>query len=71
LENNIDVDAERERIEKELEYLKGFLVSVDKKLSNERFVQNAKPEIVENEKSKKADAEAKIKILQESLIALG
>jgi valyl-tRNA synthetase len=54
-----------------LEYLKGFLVSVDKKLSNERFVQNAKPEIVENEKSKKADAEAKIKILQESLTALG
>jgi len=71
LENNIDVDAERERIEKELDYLKGFLVSVDKKLSNERFVQNAKPEIVENEKSKKADAEAKIKILQESLTALG
>lgn len=71
LENNIDADAERERIAKELEYLKGFLVSVDKKLSNERFVQNAKPEIVENEKSKKADAEAKIKILEESLIALG
>jgi Valyl-tRNA synthetase len=71
LENNIDVDAERERIEKELDYLKGFLVSVDKKLSNERFVQNAKPEIVENEKSKKADAEAKIKILQDSLATLG
>ena len=71
LENNIDIDAERERIEKELDYLKGFLISVDKKLSNERFVQNAKPEIVENEKSKKADAEAKIKILQESLTTLG
>lgn len=54
LENNIDVDAERERITKEIEYLKGFLVSVDKKLSNERFVQNAKPEVVENEQNKKS-----------------
>ena len=71
LENNIDVDAEKERISKEIEYLKGFLVSVDKKLSNERFVQNAKPEIVENEKNKKADAEAKIQILVESLNSLG
>ena len=71
LENNIDVDAEKERITKEIEYLKGFLVSVDKKLSNERFVQNAKPEIVENEKNKKADAEAKIQILVESLNSLG
>ncbi|WP_185214181.1 valine--tRNA ligase [Sphingobacterium mizutaii] len=71
LENNIDVDAEKERISKEIEYLKGFLISVDKKLSNERFVQNAKPEIVENEKNKKADAEAKIQILEESLQSLG
>lgn len=71
LENNIDVDAEKERIGKEIEYLKGFLASVDKKLSNERFVQNAKPEIVENEKNKKADAEAKIQILEESLASLG
>lgn len=71
LENNIDVDAEKERISKEIEYLIGFLVSVDKKLSNERFVQNAKPEIVENEKNKKADAEAKIQILVESLNSLG
>lgn len=70
LENNIDVDAERERITKEIEYLKGFLVSVDKKLSNERFVQNAKPEVVENEQNKKADAEDKIKILEESLASL-
>jgi valyl-tRNA synthetase len=69
--DNIDVDAERERITKEIEYLKGFLVSVDKKLSNERFVQNAKPEIVQNEQNKKADAEAKIQILEESLANLG
>src|SRR5690606_9374419 len=69
--DNIDVEAERERITKEIDYLKGFLVSVDKKLSNERFVQNAKPEIIENERNKKADAEAKIQILAESLANLG
>lgn len=68
--DNIDVEAERERITKEIEYLKGFLVSVDKKLSNERFVQNAKPEIIQNERNKKADAEAKITILEESLANL-
>lgn len=71
LENNIDVEAERERINKEIVYLQGFLASVEKKLSNERFVQNAKPEIVQNEQNKKADALAKIKILEESLASLG
>ncbi|RXF69797.1 valine--tRNA ligase [Arcticibacter tournemirensis] len=67
LEGNIDAEAERERITKELEYLKGFLKAVNGKLSNERFVQNAKPDIVENERKKKADAEAKIIILEEGL----
>lgn len=70
LVGNIDADAEKERIQKEIEYLEGFLKSVNAKLSNERFVQNAKPEIVANEQNKKADAEAKIAILQESLKAL-
>jgi valyl-tRNA synthetase len=42
-------------------------ISVDKKLSNERFVSNAKPEVVEVEKKKKADAEEKIKVIEESL----
>jgi len=64
---NIDPIAERERVEKEIEYLRGFLASVDKKLSNARFVQNAKPEVVRNERNKKADAEAKIRVLEESL----
>ena len=67
---NIDVEAERERINKEITYLEGFLKSVNAKLSNERFVQNAKPEIVANERNKKADAEAKIKLLEESLASL-
>lgn len=70
LNENVDVDAERERLNKELEYLQGFLKSVDAKLSNERFVQNAKPEIIANERNKKADAESKIAIIKESLTAL-
>ncbi|MEJ5963553.1 valine--tRNA ligase [Pedobacter immunditicola] len=70
LNEDIDVDAEIERLKGELNYLLGFLKSVDAKLSNERFVQNAKPEVVENEKNKQADAEGKIKIIKESLKAL-
>ncbi len=70
LENNIDVEAEKERISKEIAYLQGFLKSVSAKLANERFVQNAKPEIVQNEVNKKEDAEAKIKILEENLASL-
>lgn len=71
LTENIDVDAERTRLNADLVYLQGFLKSVDAKLSNERFVQNAKPEIIANERNKKADAEAKIKIIEESLSMLG
>jgi valyl-tRNA synthetase len=70
LANNIDVDAERDRLTKELSYLEGFLRSTNAKLQNERFVQNAKPEIIENEHKKKADAETKIKIVSASLSAL-
>lgn len=67
LSENIDPEAERERLQKELDYLEGFLRSVTAKLANERFVQNAKPEIVENERRKQADAEAKIKAIREKL----
>lgn len=70
LANNIDADAEKERLEKEINYLNGFLKSVDAKLSNERFVQNAKAEVVENEHRKKNDALSKIKILEASLRAV-
>lgn len=66
-EQEVDTTQQRATLEKELEYHKGFLESVNKKLSNERFVQNAKPEIVEVERKKKSDAEAKIKIIEESL----
>ncbi len=71
LNESIDVDAERERLSADLVYLEGFLRSVNAKLSNERFVQNAKPDIIQNERNKKADAEGKIKIIEESLAVLG
>lgn len=67
---NIDVQAEKEKIEKEIVYLEGFLESILKKLSNERFVANAKPEIVESENKKKADTEQKLASLRQNLISL-
>jgi valyl-tRNA synthetase len=66
----IDPRVEMEKIQKEIEYLEGFLRAVENKLSNERFVQNAKPEIVANEQNKKADAEAKIALLKTNLASL-
>ena len=69
-ENELDTSAQKDQLEKDLEYQKGFLISVEKKLSNERFVQNAKPEVIEIERKKKADAEAKIKAIEESLSSL-
>jgi valyl-tRNA synthetase len=66
----INVAEEKARLAKELEYNKGFLVSVQKKLANEKFVQNAKPELIENERRKQADAESKIKAIEEQLANL-
>jgi valyl-tRNA synthetase len=68
---NVDAEEERKRISTEIDYLKGFLKSVDAKLSNERFVANAQPEVVEKERHKKADAEQKIATLNEQLAMLG
>jgi valyl-tRNA synthetase len=70
LGNNIDVEAELKKLETELIYQQGFLRAVIGKLSNEKFVANAKPEIVENECKKQADADSKIKTLEESITAL-
>jgi len=67
---HVDVEAERERITSEIGYLQGFLKAVNAKLANEKFVNNAKPEIVQNERNKQADALAKIKLLEESLARL-
>lgn len=63
----IDVEAERQKTLEEIIYLEGFLNSVTKKLSNEKFVSNAKPEIVENERKKQRDAEEKLNILRRKL----
>ena len=66
----MDTGSQKEELQKELEYLKGFLSSVEKKLSNEKFVQNAKAEVVDIERRKKADAESKIRMIEESLANL-
>ena len=70
LSENLDLGEEKTKTEEELKYLKGFLVSVEKKLSNEKFVANAKPEIVEIERKKQKDAEEKIALLEEKLKSL-
>jgi valyl-tRNA synthetase len=66
-EQPLNVAGQKEDLEKELAHLKGFLISVEKKLSNEKFVANAKPEVLAIENKKKADAEEKIGIIEESL----
>lgn len=70
LGNNMDIEAELLKLQEELIYQQGFRNSVMKKLGNEKFVANAKPEIVEIERKKLADAESKIKTLEESIGAL-
>ncbi len=67
--SNVAVDqiAQKAQLQKDLDYLNGFLVSIEKKLGNERFVQNAKPEVIDIERKKKADALEKIKVIEESL----
>ncbi len=66
----IDTSVQKEKLAKDLKYLKGFLIAVDKKLSNGKFVQNAKPEVIELERKKKQDAETKIKVIEQTLSAL-
>ena len=66
----IDTASLKENLLKDLEHQKGFLASVEKKLSNEKFVQNAKPEIIAIEQKKKADALARIQTIEESLAQL-
>jgi valyl-tRNA synthetase len=70
LENNINVEEELTRLQTELQYHQGFLNSVLNKLNNELFVSKAPAKVIEAERKKQADAESKIKSLQESIIAL-
>lgn len=70
LEGKVDAVKERESILKEIEYQRGFMASVDKKLTNDKFVNSAPPQVIEMERKKKADAESKIKALEERLTRL-
>ena len=69
-EAEIDVTKQVKELEDQLKYAKGFLKSVMGKLGNEKFVNNAPADVVENERKKQADAEAKIKTLEASLALL-
>ncbi|GAB1309700.1 valine--tRNA ligase [Urechidicola sp. KH5] len=69
--DDVDIEAEKAKIQEELGYTEGFLKSVQKKLSNDRFVNNAPEQVVANEKKKEADALAKIETLKASLASLG
>ena len=71
LTDGVDLEAEREKINKEIDYLKGFLVSVEKKLTNERFVSNAPESVIAMERKKASDAQEKILGLEKSLELLG
>jgi valyl-tRNA synthetase len=66
----INIDEEVAKMQSEIDYLQGFMKSVMVKLNNERFIANAKPQVVEAERKKQADAESKIKSLKESIAAL-
>lgn len=70
LDQQIDKEALKNELQKDLEYQQKFLESVLKKLGNERFVQNAKPEVVAIERKKQTDTEARIKTIEESLAGL-
>jgi len=71
ISEKINVAEERENLLKEIAYMKGFIESVMKKLGNDRFVANAPEDVVEKEKQKHADAELKLRALEESLEKLG
>jgi valyl-tRNA synthetase len=70
LEESVDKDAEILKLKEELAYNKGFLESVMKKLSNERFVNNAPPNVLQMERKKQMDAEAKISVIEKQLYNL-
>jgi len=67
----VNEEEELQKLQQELEYTKGFLASVMKKLNNERFVSSAPAQVVEIEQNKRADAESKIKIIEERIASMG
>jgi len=71
LGNLVDTEEELKKLEVDLEYSKKFLTSVNKKLSNKKFVENAPEKVVNIELKKQKDAEQKIKTLEERILSLG
>ena len=67
LGQSVDVEAELEKLNQELVYTKGFLNSVNKKLSNQRFVDSAPEQVVAMEKKKQSDAQTKINMLENQI----
>ena len=67
---NINIEEEIKKLTEELEYTKGFLASVEKKLSNEKFVAGAPEQVIANERKKQADALAKIATIEQSIASL-
>lgn len=70
IEGKVDLEAEISKLTKELEYYEGFLSSVMKKLGNERFIANAKQEVVDSEQKKRVDAESKIALIKQRIDSL-
>lgn len=70
LSENLDLGEEKIKTEEEIKYLKGFMMSVDKKLSNEKFMAGAPQQVVDNELKKKKDAQDKLVLLEEKLKTL-
>lgn len=70
INKEIDVEAERATLLADLDYAKGFVLKLEKKLSNERFVNNAPEQVVVNERKKLADNQEKIRLIEESLVRL-
>jgi valyl-tRNA synthetase len=67
---NVDLESELEKLKEELDYIKGFLRSVNGKLNNEKFVNGAPEKIVANEKKKQKDAMQKIEVLENQIASL-
>ena len=70
LDGNIDLEAELEKLQKELDYTNGFLKSVNGKLNNEDFVKGAPEQVVTNEKKKQSDALQKIEVLEKQISSI-
>jgi len=71
LGDKLNINEELDKIQEDLDYYRGFLTSVSKKLDNEHFVRNAPAKVIDLEKKKKSDAEIKIRSLEERLKELG